>query len=102
MELHRIKTVEPSGDFSLRLTYDDGCVVLADFSKLIQKGGVFATLGRRSFFGRVQVRNGGREVVWPGAIDFCADALRIQGTIQKRGHEKKARDRSNQKRQSKT
>lgn len=89
MELYRIKTVESSDNFSPRLTYDDDCFVLADFAKLIRKGDAFAALGSRSFFRRVKLRKGGREVAWPGEIDFCADALRLNGRkmrLKKRGN----------------
>ncbi len=89
MELHRIESMEAHEDFTLRLIYDDGCVVRADFSRLIRRGGVFASLGKESFFRRAKVRNGGREVAWPGPIDFCADALRKQGRVEKAGRRRK-------------
>lgn len=94
MELHRIESIEACEGFALRLTYDDGCVVRADFSKLIRQGGVFAPLGQESFFRRVKVRNDGREVAWPGSIDFCADALRKKGKIEKAGRRRSIRSRS--------
>jgi hypothetical protein len=61
------------------LVYSDGVQVVIDFNPLIERGGVFASLADPMFFARVTVGEGGRYIVWPGDLDFCADALREQG-----------------------
>lgn len=70
-------TPEPNG--VLRLHYADGAVLRVDFQPVIEQGGVFSTLADPAVFAQVAIGAGGRFVEWPGAIDFCADALRFQG-----------------------
>jgi hypothetical protein len=70
-------TPEPNG--VLRLHYADGAVVWVDFQPIIARGGVFSPLADPAVFALVSTGEGGRYVEWPGAIDFCADALRLEG-----------------------
>lgn len=77
--LSRIVRVEPKPRFELRLTYDDGAVVVVEFRSVIRRGGVAAPLRDPEFFQRVRVERGGRALAWPGELDFCADALRLCG-----------------------
>jgi hypothetical protein len=69
----------PEPDFELRLTYADGAEVLVDFKPMIEVGGIFARLNDLEFFKQVKIGSRGRSIEWPGEIDFCADALRIDG-----------------------
>lgn len=63
----------------LELGYVDGSVVVVNFENLIERGGVWAALGDAEFFTKVRIGERGRTVEWPGELDFCADALWLQG-----------------------
>ena len=77
--LRKIEAVEAQPSHRLRITYEGGETLVVDFTPLIQQGGVFAALADPAFFAQVQVDPRGRAVGWPGDIDFCADALWLQG-----------------------
>jgi len=77
--LHIIREFAVTGDHALRLTYSDGEVFVVGFAPVIARGGVFAALADAAFFRLVSVGEGGRYIEWPGEIDFCADALRMEG-----------------------
>jgi len=84
--MRTIIEVQPKSDHKLRLRYADGASVEVDFESIIERGGVFTKLADASFFNRVEVGEKGRSICWPGEIDFCADALWIEG--QKRKQER--------------
>lgn len=77
--LRTIHSVIPEPNYKLRLTYSDGETIVVDFTLLIQRGGVFAALGDPQFFARVSLGERGRYIQWPGELDFCADALWLEG-----------------------
>jgi hypothetical protein len=76
--LRKIEAVEAQPEHRLRITYEGGETIVADFAPLIRQGGVFAPLSDPAFFAQVAVDSRGRAVCWPGDIDFCADALWLQ------------------------
>lgn len=73
---HRIVKIKPQSEHKLWIEYEDGKSGLADFSYLIDRGGVFKALCRPEFFAQAAIGEAGRFIEWPGQIDFCADALR--------------------------
>lgn len=77
--LRRITKITIYADSTLHLTYADGKTVTVDFKSLTQHGGVFSMLGDSDFFSQVSIGEGGRYIEWPGELDFCADALWLQG-----------------------
>ncbi|MEX2140792.1 MAG: DUF2442 domain-containing protein [Pirellulales bacterium] len=77
--MHRLISAEPSSDYILRLLYADSASFEVDIRPLIDKGGVFAPLADRALFAQVRIGEGGRYVEWPGEVDLCADALRLEG-----------------------
>jgi hypothetical protein len=79
MMLRTIRSVAPEANYKLRLTYSDGETIVADFTPVIQRGGVFAPLSDPEFFSQVSIGERGRYIQWPGALDFCADALWLEG-----------------------
>lgn len=79
--LHTIQHIEVVGDHRLSLTYDDGVTGEVDFGSIIQRGGVFSALDDPEFFRRVEISDDGRYIVWPGELDFCADALRVHEPV---------------------
>jgi hypothetical protein len=80
--LKRIVRVVAFSPARIVIEFDDGRVVMADLSEVINRGGVFEKFRDERFFKRVRVGNGGRSIVWPHGIDFCADAFYLgQATI---------------------
>jgi hypothetical protein len=74
-----IKTIKPDvNNYSIKITYSDNVVITADFKELLEKG-VMTLLKNPAVFGKVQIGNKGRSIVWPEQdIDFCADSLRLR------------------------
>ena len=77
--LRTIRSVVPEPNYKLRLTYADGETIVVDFTPVIQRGGVFAPLSDPEFFSQVLIGERGRYVQWPGELDFCVDALWLEG-----------------------
>ncbi|HUG14325.1 MAG TPA: DUF2442 domain-containing protein [Thermomicrobiales bacterium] len=75
--LRRIVSVEPRGNRSLILTWDDGAITPVNFSDLISVGGVFEPLDDPDTFVQVILDLSGRFITFPCEVDFCADALRL-------------------------
>jgi hypothetical protein len=69
----------PGSDATLVVRYQDGSEVEVDFTAVIDQGGVFESLADPTIFRQVTIGEGGRFLEWPGGLDFCADALRLQG-----------------------
>ena len=74
-----IKTIKPdAANYSIKISYNDDVVVTADFKALLDKG-IMTLLKNPAVFGRVQIGNNGRSIVWQEQdIDFCADSLRLK------------------------
>ena len=77
--LPTILEISPQSDFILKFTYDNAEVVMIDFKPIIAEGGVCAPLANAQFFAQVSLGSRGRFIQWPGEIDFCADALWLEG-----------------------
>jgi len=84
---NRIIAISVLPDYQLRLKYDDDETVIADFQPVVQQGGVFAPLANPIFFQHALLDTQGRVVQWPGDLEFCADALRLQGSAHEKGNE---------------
>jgi len=69
-----ISQVEPLAERWLRLTFGDGAVHEVDLARLLQAGGVFASI--RDVFEAVAVDREFGSVVWPGDVDLDPDVLR--------------------------
>jgi len=74
-KLPRIEHVAALGEGRVAITFDDGRVVLVDFSKTVSKGGVFERLRDPKFFTKFKLARNCRALVWPGDLEFCADVL---------------------------
>ncbi len=68
---------EPA-NYTVEITYADGETIVADFSFLLETGGVMAALRDPAVFGSVRIGARGRSLVWNDKVDFCADALRLK------------------------
>ena len=76
----KITTIEVLPGFHLKITYVNGKSIQVDFSDKIQAGTVTAPLADPTFFKQVKISCDGRAIEWPGEVDFCADALWIEGS----------------------
>jgi hypothetical protein len=79
--MYRLVDVESQPAYHLLLTYDDGQQVVFDFRKIIAEGGVYRQLENQTTFAAVSIGSRGRFIQWPGELEFCADALRLQGSL---------------------
>lgn len=77
--LYQISSVTVEADCKLQLSYSNGETVTVDFSPIIKMGGAFTQLQDYSFFSQVTIGEGGRYIEWPGELEFCADALWLDG-----------------------
>ena len=77
--LHKISRVIPGPGYLVRLEFEGGGTVQVDFSSRISRGGRFAALADPEFFKQVSIGQGGRSITWPDELDFCADALWLEG-----------------------
>ena len=73
--MNRICEATPLENRRVRLQFADGVSCVADFAALAARGGVFAPLSDPAFFAQAVVSEDGRSLVWPGELEFCADAL---------------------------
>lgn len=71
-----IESVTPLADNRIHLRFKDGAAGNVDLAEAMQRGGVFAALAERPVFEAVSLGEGGRYIVFPNGVDFCADALR--------------------------
>lgn len=76
--LQRIISLAHGPDCRLRLTYADGFAGVVDLASVAKRGGVFARLQDAEYFRQVRIGEDGRPIEWPGELDMCADALRMQ------------------------
>ena len=77
--------VEALPEFIIRLTYKDGEVYELSFKALLARGGVMIPLRDPQLFAQVRIAEDGEAIEFPGEVDFCADALRWDGELARRG-----------------
>lgn len=77
--MERIVEAQMMPGYRLRLRFADGLDGVAELAPLVARGGVYAAIAAAPQAVRIGMR--GRSVEWPGldgeAVDFCADALRL-------------------------
>jgi hypothetical protein len=66
-------------NYRVWLRFDDGVEGEVDFRRHVGKG-VFAPWTDSAFFRRAAIGEQGRTLIWPGELDFCADALWLRIT----------------------
>jgi hypothetical protein len=79
---NRLVSVVVLDDFRIRLEYSDGAHYLLDFSGWLDSG-VLVQLKDPEVFAQARIGPNGRCLEFPGAIDFCADSLRMDAELQK-------------------
>lgn len=73
-QLHDVIGVEVSGEYRLRLTFDDGTVGEVDFARREWRG-VFEPLRDPDYFARVAVDREAGTVTWPNGADMAPEPL---------------------------
>jgi Protein of unknown function (DUF2442) len=73
-QLHDVTGVEISGEYRLRLTFDDGTVGEVDFTGREWQG-VFEPLRDPDYFARVAVDAEAGTVTWPNGADMAPETL---------------------------
>ncbi|HEY1690400.1 MAG TPA: DUF2442 domain-containing protein [Solirubrobacteraceae bacterium] len=73
-QLHDVVGVEVSGEYRLRLTFDDGTVGEVDFTGRDWRG-VFEPLQDPDYFARVAVDTEAGTVTWPNGADMAPEPL---------------------------
>ena len=76
--MHKITRVEVLDDYRLSLSFADGISGVVDLSDLVGRG-VFAGWRDYAEFRKVRVGDTG-DLIWPGEIDLCPDALYLKAT----------------------
>lgn len=73
-QLHDVIGVEISGEYRLRLTFDDGTIGEVDFTGREWRG-VFEPLRDPDYFARVTVDAEAGTVTWPNGADMAPEPL---------------------------
>ncbi len=73
-QLHDVIGVEVTGQYRLRLTFDDGTVGEVDLAGLEWRG-VFESLRDPEYFARVAVDAEAGTVTWPNGADMAPEPL---------------------------
>ena len=73
-QLHDVIGVEVSGDYRLRLTFDDGTVGEVDFAGREWRG-VFEPLRDPDYFARASVDAEAGTITWPNGADMAPEPL---------------------------
>jgi len=68
-KIYKIKSVEITGDYTLKLVFDDGLEQVIDFSSILY-GETFGPLRNLSLFNQVKIDSEVETIVWPNGADF--------------------------------
>jgi hypothetical protein len=82
---NRVVSIEPLSGYRFRVTYVDGETYELDWSEQLDASGWTGELKDPAVFNAVKIGEGGRWIEWPNGYDFCADALRWDGELARRG-----------------
>lgn len=74
-----------SEDYSVELTYADGESYVLDFSRKVQTNEWTRQMADPETFAAVKIGDLGYCIEWPTGYDCCADALRWDGELARRG-----------------
>ncbi len=80
-----ITRVEALPGYRIRLTYIDGETYELDYSEKLDKSDFIGQLRDPAVFNAVKLGEQGRWIEWPNGYDNCADALRWDGELARRG-----------------
>lgn len=62
-------------DYTLELTFNDGCIKRIDLSSVVSRGGIFKKLQSVEYFKTVEIDETGTTICWDNGADICPDTL---------------------------
>jgi len=68
------------GDYRIEVTFEDGKKGIVDFTKYLEKGGVFERLNDKEFFARFEVNQELGTLSWQNEIDVAPETLYAEAT----------------------
>lgn len=74
----KIVNLTPQPGHTLLIRFADGASGVVSLAREVAADGVFASLRDPAAFAQARIGPHGRSVEWPGEIDLCADALRLE------------------------
>ena len=78
--LHDVVSATHVGEYRVELVFDDGKTGVVDFSKYIDRGGVFERLRDPEFFRSFTVDREFGVITWGGEIDIAPETLYAEAT----------------------
>ena len=68
------------GDYRIEVTFEDGKKGIVDFTKYLDKGGVFERLKDKEFFSQFEVNQELGTLSWQNEIDVAPETLYAEAT----------------------
>jgi hypothetical protein len=78
--IHDVVSAEYRGDYKIEVCFDDGKRGVVDFTKYIDKGGVFQRLRDSNVFRRFSINRELGVLTWEGEIDIAPETLYSDAT----------------------
>jgi len=77
---HDVVSATYKGDYRIEVTFDDGKSGVVDFSRYVDKGGVFERFRDMDFFRSFHVNEELGVLAWGGEIDIAPETLYAEAT----------------------
>ncbi len=78
--IHDVVSASYKGEYKIEVTFDDGNRGVVDFSKYLDKGGVFARFKDIRFFKNFKINEELGVLTWQGEIDVAPETLYAEAT----------------------
>jgi hypothetical protein len=78
--IHDLVSASYRGEYTIELQFDDGKSGTVDFSRYLDKGGVFDRFKDIEFFKQFKVNEELGVLVWPEEIDIAPETLYAEAT----------------------
>jgi hypothetical protein len=80
MMIHDVVSASYKGEYRIEVTFDDGKRGVVDFSKYLDKGGVFARFKDIRFFKNFKINEELGALTWQDEIDIAPETLYAEAT----------------------
>ncbi len=78
--IHEVVSASYKGEYRIEVTFDDGKQGVVDFSKYLDKGGVFARFKDIRFFKNFKINEELGVLTWQDEIDIAPETLYAEAT----------------------
>ena len=68
------------GEYKIEVTFEDGATGIVDFSKFLNKGGVFKKFRNIEFFKNFRINSELGVLTWGGEVDIAPETLYAEAT----------------------